>query len=237
MIEVVFVDAGETLLRPHPSFPELFAQVCRDAGVEVEPSRVAEVQDAIAPHLVDLAEDTGVTQPSLSAEDSQRFWTHLYKTFLRELGLEDEGLSSALYRKFSTSSSYALFDDALPALLALDEAGYRLGLISNFEEWLQDILVEQDAGHLFDVTVISGLAGVEKPDPRIYEIALEEAGVPPERCVHVGDSPTLDLEPAASLSIRPILIDRHGRYLDRYRNSEVPYITSLEELPGLLSKL
>jgi putative hydrolase of the HAD superfamily len=237
MIEIVFFDAGETLLRPHPSFPELFSRTCRARGVDVSVGDVERVQSELAPHLVDLAEDAEepVTYKgaSLSEEESERFWTHLYRRFLKELGIVDEALAYGLFRTFSSSSSYKLFDDVLPALGSVESGGYRMGLISNFERWLEEMLVELEVGHHFKPAIISGIEGVEKPDPRIYEIALERAGVEPERAVHVGDSPGLDIEPASLVGIHGVLIDRANRYPDS------PYLrlTSLEELPPLLANL
>ncbi|HET7481574.1 MAG TPA: hypothetical protein VFK89_01810, partial [Actinomycetota bacterium] len=67
-IDIVFFDAGETLLHPHPSFPELFATTVGTAGFDVTPEKVGEVQGRLAPHLVELAEESGVEKPSLSAE-------------------------------------------------------------------------------------------------------------------------------------------------------------------------
>ena len=232
-IEIVFFDAGETLIHPHPSVPELFAQVCAENGIEVQPQHVAEVQQQLAPFLTDLAEDTGVTAPSLHPEDSRTFWTFLYRRFLEELAVPEPELPAALYERFSDSASYKVFDDVLPTLQALDELGYRLGLISNFEGWLENILIEQELGETFDVTVISGLEGVEKPDPRIYSIAIERAGVDPSRSVHVGDSPTMDVRPAREVGINAILLDRSGRYMD----SAYSTIASLEELPQVITKL
>lgn len=231
MIEVVFFDAGETILHPHPSFPELFSEVCRRGGKVVSADRVGEVQQRLAPHLVDLADETGIENPSLSAEDSLRFWSHLYRRLLAELGIEDEGLVKELYRTFSSSASYRLFADVLPSLDALASAGYTLGLISNFEEWLEEMLVELDVGHVFDITVISGIAGVEKPDPAIYRRALTLAGVDAGHTIHVGDSPKLDVEPASAVGMNAILLDRYDRYED------VPHrrISALTELPELLN--
>ncbi len=233
MIEVVFFDAGETILHPHPSFPELFARVCARHGFAVETARVRAVQERLAPHLVDLAEETGVENPSLSSDDSVRFWSHLYRRLLAELGHEDEALVGRLYATFSSSASYRLFDDALPTLKALADRGYRLGLISNFEQWLEEMLVELEVGHLFDTAVISGLEGVEKPDPGIYRLALERAGVRASAAVHVGDSPAMDVTPASSTGMSTVLLDRAGRYPDW----EGARIESLQELPPLLSKL
>lgn len=229
---MVFFDAGETLLHPHPSFHELFSAVCSRAGYEVDADTVLDVQQRLAPHLVELAAETGIDKPSLSADDSLTFWSHLYRRLLGELGLEDESLVADLYATFSSSASYRLFDDALPVLRQLSGAGVRIGLISNFEEWLEEMLVELEVGHLFDVSVISGVEGVEKPDLQIYRAALEKAGCDPSAAVHVGDSPKLDVEPAAAVGMTPILLDRYDRYPD-----VTPRVRSLLDVPELLERL
>jgi putative hydrolase of the HAD superfamily len=233
MIEIVFLDAGETLVHPHPSFPELFAEVCRRAGSPVSAGDVAAVQQRLAPHLVDLGEETGVQYPSLSPNDSRTFWGYLYRRLLGELGLVDESLVTTLYETFSSAASYRLYEDALPALRALQDAGRRVGLVSNFEGWLEEMLVELEVGHLFDVKVISGVEGVEKPDPRIYRLALQRAGVDAQAAIHVGDSPALDIEPSLSVGMNAVLLDR----FDRYPQHEAAKIRSLEELPSLVAKL
>jgi putative hydrolase of the HAD superfamily len=233
MIEVVFFDAGETILHPHPSFPELFAEVCSRRGRAVQPEDVGDVQQRLAPHLVELANESGITEPSLSAADSLTFWSYLYRRLLGELGIVDEELVRELYSVFSSSSSYRLFDDVLPVLDELKRKGYRLGLISNFEAWLEEMLVELEVGHLFEIAVISGLEGMEKPDPGIYRRALERAGVEAARAVHVGDSPSLDVEPAASVGMTAVLLDRRNRYPD----SSAPRVSSLSQLPALVEGL
>jgi putative hydrolase of the HAD superfamily len=233
VIDIVFFDAGETILHPHPSFPELFAQVCARNGVDVDAGDVRVVQERLAPHLVDLGEATGVDAPSLSAEGSRTFWTFLYRRLLGELGIDRGDLPDLLYATFSHISSYKLFDDVLDALDAVRARGHRIGLISNFERWLEEMLVELEVGHLFDVAVISGVEGVEKPDVAIYRIALERAAVEPSRAVHVGDSPGLDVEPATAAGMRAVLLDRTGRYPD----AAGPRIRSLRDLPHALDSL
>ena len=233
-LEIVFLDAGETILYPHPSFSELFATIVSDAGVPVDAPDVEDVRRRLAPHLVDMHEDSGAPGgASLSEASSRAFWTFLYRRFLKELGHEDESLVERLFEVFSSTSTYRLYDDVLPALQELSEDGYRLGLISNFERWLEEMLVELEVGHIFDVAVISGIEGVEKPDASIYLRALDKAGVDPDRAVHVGDSPGLDVAPARSVGITTVLLDR----LRRYEDHDGHRISSLKELPGLLSKL
>ena len=227
-IEIVFFDAGGTILDPHPSFSELFAQTCAEHGFDVGPERVGEVQERIAPHLVELLDEAGLDHgPTLSMDASRRFWTFTYTRFLAELGITDTDMPTHLYETFSDPSSYRLYDDVRPSFDALEDAGYRLGLISNFDSWLQKMLVEMEVGHAFDTAVISGIDGIEKPDPGIYELAVERAGVDPASAVHIGDSPVMDMEPAQMAGLTPVLLDRAGRYPD------APY-PRLEDLKGLL---
>lgn len=232
-IEVVFFDAGETLLRPYPSFPELLSQICSEHGYEVAPERASEVQQRLAPHLVELADETGIDKPSLDPEHSRIFWTHLYRRITGELGIEDEALVETLFARFSHPSSYKLFDDALPCLTELQRQGHRLGLISNFEGWLQEMLVEFEVGHLFEVSVISGFEGMEKPERGLYDLALERAGVSGANAVHIGDSPKMDIEPAREVGMTPVLLDRYNRYPD----APEPRVSSLEEVPSVLERL
>jgi putative hydrolase of the HAD superfamily len=241
MIKAVFFDAGETLVHPHPSFQELFASICREHGFAVYSWDVEEVQSRLAPHLVDIAHEAEsekqgsrpYTGSSLSPSVSRTFWTSLYRRFLRELGIGDEGLASKLFQVFSDISSYSLFDDVLPTLEELRSTGYRLGVISNFERWLEEMLVELRVGDLFHVRVISGIEGVEKPDPAIYRLALDRVGLDGSEAMHVGDSLSMDVEPAQAAGMRAVLLDRIGRYA----GVRCPTIRSLKELPALLSKI
>lgn len=233
-IEMVFFDAGGTILDPHPSFSELFSLTCGTSGFEVTPEEVSAVQNRLAPHLVELLDEADLEHgPTLSAEASRRFWTFTYTRFLGELGIEDAAMADKLYETFSSTDSYRLYDDVKPTFDALEAAGYRLGLISNFDSWLEKMLIEMEVGHVFDTAIISGIEGIEKPDPAIYRLAIKKADIAPSRSVHIGDSPAMDMEPATQAGISPILLDRAGRYAD----SRYPRIRELNELLPLLSEM
>lgn len=235
MIKIVFFDAGGTILDPHPSFAELFATVAAENGVPVEASTVRDVQERIAPHLVELLEEAGLDHgPTLSLEASRKFWTFTYRRFLEELDIADDRLADKLYARFSDPSSYRLYDDVVPTLHRLTDNGLRLGLISNFDGWLEAMLVEMEVGETFEVAVISGVEGVEKPDPAIYRLALERAEVHPHEAIHVGDSPVMDIAPSQQAGMTAVLLDRNKRYAD---TRETMRIETLEELPTVLAKL
>ncbi len=233
MIDVVFFDAGETLLGPDPSWSELSARVLRDRGHDVDALTMREAWRQGADHFRSAAEQGWVI--SASAADSEAFWTGLYTELLAHAGIEDADAPEALYRTFSDPRSYRLFADAVPALEALRERGHRLGVISNFEGWLADLLEMLGIAGLFEVTAISGPLGWEKPDPRIFKWALEEAGADASACVYVGDQPYFDAEPAIALGMHGVLIDRHGRWVDL--DPPYPKISTLGELAGVVEGL
>jgi len=164
-------------------------------------------------------------------ERSRRFWQDVYEIFLRELGVPNaDGLIDVVYGEFTDLSNYRLFDDVPAVLDRLREAGVLLGVVSNFEAWLEGLLDELGVTHYFSVRVISGVEGMEKPDPRIFELAMSRAGVAPDASVYVGDNPEFDVDPALALGMFPVLIDRRRRFLD----APGTRIDSMAELPSVL---
>ena len=168
---------------------------------------------------------------STSADRSREFWASIYRSLLAEMGLPfGEGLAQALYRTFTDLGNYRLFDDAVPILERLRADGFRLGLVSNFEEWLERLLESLGVSRFFEIQVISGVEGYEKPDTRLFKLALDRMNAEPDTSVYVGDHPYFDIEPAQSIGMFAVLIDRRGRFPDH----QGPRISTLDELPPLL---
>ena len=225
----VFFDAGETLVHPHPTFPDLFAEILHRQGHDVSPETIRERGHVVFDRFRAAAEANELW--TTSPERSRRFWHDVYGIFLRELGIPDaDGLIDVVYTEFTDPGNYRLFDDVTPVLDRLRDAGLLLGVVSNFEEWLERLLESLGVTPYFDVRVISGVEGVEKPDPKIFQLALERMEALPAESAYVGDSPQFDVEPATSLGMTGVLLDRRGRFPDH----RGPRITSLEELPDVL---
>lgn len=233
MIEAVFFDAGETILSPRPSWSELSAQVLQKRGHDVAVDSMRSAFRHTAQHFTRAA-DEGRTF-STSPGESKRFWTTLYVDLLDFLGIHDEEAPEILYETFSDPENYDLFPDARPTLDELKGRGLRLGVISNFESWLRLLLDRLEVRGLFDVLAISGELGWEKPDPRIFKWAMEEAGVDAAASVHIGDSPHFDPAPAAALGMHGVLLDRHARWDDL--EADYPRIAALGELVELVDSL
>jgi HAD superfamily hydrolase (TIGR01549 family) len=171
-------------------------------------------------------------QFSTSAERSRAFWTALYAKLLRELGVADDGgHATFLYEEFSNPEHYALFPDALPALRELVASGYTLGIVSNFEAWLEVLLERLGVLPLMSVVVVSGREGIEKPDEEIFRRALERISASADRAVYVGDNPRIDVRPALAMGMGAVLVDRRGVHTG-FRDAAV--VRSLEQVPGVI---
>ena len=225
----MFFDAGETLVHPHPSFPELLTEALREEGHRVDPAVVRERLWVVSERFLKAAHENELW--STSAEKSRAFWSGIYETFLGELGIEwTDQLATHLHQTFTDLSNYRLFDDVPEVLELLDSRGLQLGLVSNFEEWLERLLEILDVSRFFDVRVISGREGMEKPDPKIFVLALDRAGAEASESAYVGDNVHFDIEPAQEIGMMPVLLDRRGRYPDH----DGVRITSMSELPAVL---
>ncbi len=101
------------------------------------------------------------------------------------------------------------FPDAVPALAEARRLGLRTICVSNWDCALPEVLARIGlAGH-FDAVLDSATVGAGKPDPRIFEVALERAGCTAAEALHVGDSDE-DVEGARAAGIEVLRIDREG---------------------------
>ena len=85
-----------------------------------------------------------------------------------------------------------------------------MAVISNTTEEGPVHLKALDLAKYFDFLVTSFEVGYEKPDPRIFEVALERANVRPSEAIHVGNLVKADVEGARGVGITPVLIDRNS---------------------------
>lgn len=102
-----------------------------------------------------------------------------------------------------------LFPDARGTLEHLKLHKIQTGLISNGDTSNQRWkLNKEKLTDYFDPIIISGEVGVSKPDLRIFEIALEQAGAAKESSWYIGDSPVHDIEPAVKFGMNVIYLNR-----------------------------
>ena len=107
-------------------------------------------------------------------------------------------------------------------------------MVSNWDSRLRRISDGMGLTALVDFLVISAEAGVRKPDPGIFHLACEKAGVRPEEALHVGDLAEEDVVGAQRAGVRAILIERSKRMVDPASLPGVPVVKSLRELEAHL---
>jgi len=128
--------------------------------------------------------------------------------------------------------------DVIPTLIALRDRGCKIGIVSNgrsAKQW--EKIIRLGLQHFFHTVAISEEVGFEKPDPKIFEVALKELGVKPEEAVYVGDTPETDVLGANAsglISVRLVKRKHKEPRLDKTMRPKVT-IRKISELLSLLS--
>lgn len=230
-LRAVFLDIGDTVMRPNPSWEAVYEIAFREFGVEVE---IGELYAALrrAYHHGGW----GIEDPEAgfepTEESSFRRTVEIDAAAIAELGLQPmpEAFFRRLAELFMVTSHWHIFPDAYPTLRALQERGLTVGAVSNWVWNLPELLHALDLVGHFDFIAASSRIGFEKPHPRIFEWALEQAKADPSEAIHVGDHLVADIEGANRVGINGVLIDRFGRQDPTSLPDGVPLITSLDEL-------
>jgi putative hydrolase of the HAD superfamily len=121
--------------------------------------------------------------------------------------------------------------DVAPALERLSGLGLKLVVVSNANGVLHRAFDRLGLTRYFHCICDSFLDGVEKPDPRFFQIALDRSGATAGSTMHVGDLYYVDVAGARNSGIRPMLIDPHGLYQDY----DVDRVRTLDELADRLN--
>ena len=179
-------------------------------------------------------------------EQDGSFRRKLAARFLPEPGtgrLDPNAAAEEVGRRASAHWSYpaeALEPDVMPCLRELTGRGYRLAVVANQPRSVRDALRRDGLDGFFDAWAISEELGVEKPDPRIFEHALTQTGVTPQRAVMVGDRLDYDIVPARAAGMRGVWVLR-GEAPDEPSAEQLAVpgaaISSLAELTGALEAL
>ena len=187
-------DAVVTAIATHPSFAERDPSAVADRFMEI-------VEET---HALWMAGELSVDQ--LRAERIRRL--------VRETGNEidpDEALILAdAYRRAYLAARRPVAG-AGELLAEVRRLGARVvAVTNNLVSEQEDKLRHTNLRHLFDDLVISEAAGVNKPDPVIFEIALRAAGAAPSEAVMLGDSWENDVVGALGMGIAAAWLDRRG---------------------------
>jgi len=219
-LETLFLDAGGVLV--FPNWRRVSETLARH-GVGVSPDAL-EAAEPRAKFAIDQSIRNG------TSSDAQRAWAYM------ELVLENAGvtLSDATARALAELHAYHaehnLWEyvpaDVVPALDALSRLGLKLVVVSNANGALHRMFDRVGLTRYFHGICDSCVEGVEKPDPRFFQIALDRSGADVSTTMHVGDLYYVDVIGARNTGLSQMLIDPY----DLYKDYDAERVRTLEDL-------
>ena len=232
MIKAVFFDFYKTLCVWGRPLEASLQKIADRYGFEIDWDRYATARENL------YADASGSDPTEHSLFGTMQEIVESYYEFIRGLGVQEHvgqitwELLQSEHSLFAANNA-TLYDDVIPTLEHLRDAGFKLAIVSNWDTPLDPLTERLGIAHYFDVIVASHDARVKsaKPDPHIFSYTLAAVGVSAEEAIHVGDTYEADIIGARNAGIRPILIDRDGTQVGRWNET----IQNLSELPALIS--
>lgn len=219
-ISTVSFDAGGVLV--NPNWTRVAAALAAE-GVSVD----AKALEAAEPYAKRQLDDSVTIQ---ATDDPKRGWLY-FNLILETAGVPRSTSTDAALETLRLYHSQSnLWEGVLPgvpqALAEIRQRVEKMIVISNANGKLHVLLERVGLSGFFDVIVDSFVEGVEKPDPRLFAIALERAGAQPSEALHVGDIYHVDVAGARAAGMTPLLLDPCNLYGD----ADCPRVASLSEL-------
>jgi putative hydrolase of the HAD superfamily len=235
--EAVIFDLDGTLRHNHPSFFEVFFQALEEHGYrslcQPEPERT--VRRWVHKYWAQSPE---------AEQDLERFgrftdafWENYLRKKIKVMGCPPEvsaelarNIRPDLFERYQPEPHIP--DDIFPTLEAFQGQGFTLGLVSNRSECFQEEIGELGLAPFFDFAFTAGKIKAWKPNPEIFQHALELAGSPPEETVYVGDNYYTDVIGAQRAGLQAILIDPRQVFPD----VSCPVIQRIGQLTAFLPR-
>jgi HAD superfamily hydrolase (TIGR01509 family) len=225
LIETVFLDAGGVLI--HPNWQRVSKTFARH-GIDVTAEALRSAEPAVK-FAIDTAERV---QTSVDADRGSA----LFHGVLDRAGApRGASRDAALAELYAYHTAHNLWEDVDPAaattLEQLRALGVTLAVVSNANGVVHRAFERAALHGYFGTIGDSHVEGIEKPDPRFFDIVLKRTRGRAETTVHVGDLYHVDVVGARRAGLRAILLDPH----DLYASFDVQRITRLSDLPEAIA--
>lgn len=225
-IDAVLLDVGGVLVLPDH---ERIAGAIARAGVRVDTT------------LLDRAHYAGVAALTEFTEGDREIWVAYNRAYARACSVPEDVIDDVVEHLLNEFATGEVWDRTIPgtreAMHALVDLGVPMAIVSNAdgncEQRLRDAgICQLGPGAGVEVATIldSTVVGVAKPDPRIFDLALEALRVAPERVIHVGDTPGADVVGAHAAGVHPVLMDPY----DFHPDLDVEHVASLADVVELV---
>lgn len=209
--KVILLDAAGTLFGVRGSVGQVYSRIARQFNVTVPPKLVNDAffqSFATAEPLI--FPDTNLEEiPQCEFE----WWRVIALRTFQKVGVLEQfadftDFFDHLYTHFATAEPWFIYPDVIPALEAWRRVDIQLGILSNFDSRLYLVLKALNLDEFFSSITISTEAGMAKPDPNIFTLALAKHECQPAEAWHIGDSWREDYQGAKSAGLKAIWLER-----------------------------
>lgn len=231
MIKTIFLDAGNTLVSMDFSW---LAKELERFDIICTVRELCRAEAAARPLVSsELKRLKSTENKQTSVFYMQSILKGLKATVEMEVKKRDEIVKHMLTTISSSGQNQRLWTYILPgvpdALEILKKNGYQLGVVSNSNGTVEEILLKLKLRQYFDHVFDSHLVGLEKPDPLFFRHALKTANASPDTSLHIGDIYHVDVLGAWNADIYAILLDPFGDW-DDYDCPRFPDLLSFAKM-------
>jgi len=226
-LNTIFLDVGGTLISIN------FDWVCAELqqrGILANTEQLQRAESAARPIVSSTLHAAGAER---TFNVSEFYLTTIIKHLPSDLLPDDVQIARIAHELlpvlFPDDKSVRLWSRVLPgvrqALERLKRLGLQLVVVSNSDGSIEELLTQKNLRAFFDVVIDSRVVGVEKPDPKIFKIALAQSGANPAQTLYVGDLYEVDVLGARSVGLHALLLDPYSDWQN----------VDCERLPDLLA--
>ena len=231
--KAIFLDAGGTLFHPFPSVGYHYSEVAGKHGCQVSAQEV----EAAFRRVWGQHDGIGDLRNQSNEKVEKEFWRKIVTAVFKDFkGLKAfDPFFDELHTLFAEPGVWRLYPEAGEVLKSLKEKKFIIGMVSNWDSRLLKLCKGLGIDGYFDFKVISAVFGAAKPDPRIFQEALKQAGVRADEAVHIGDSLEDDIRGAHLAGIKSIWLDRSGRHASLTKDHQ-DFVTVIQDLRELIEE-
>ncbi|MGF1601036.1 MAG: HAD-IA family hydrolase [Thermosynechococcaceae cyanobacterium] len=230
--DTIYLDAVGTLFGIRGTVGEIYGRFSAEAGVEVDAQQLnkAFMESFFA---APRAAFPGVDPAEIPAHEFAWWQAVAHESFKRVGVIEQftdfDAFFKILFDHFAKADPWIIYPDVIPTLQRWQRQGISLGVISNFDTRLHQVLEVLDLAPFFSSVTISTAVGAAKPQLEIFEAALAKHQCEAEQAYHIGDSWSEDYQGAISAGLQGVWLYRKEDAIEPERASASP-ITTLVEL-------
>ena len=207
--DFVYFDVGGTLITPYPSIGWVYANAWKQHGIYANEE---DIQRAFM-HIWPKYQTEQSAEYASDEANSKDWWRSVVFEVLDIIDVKTnrQAAFESCYSAFADAKAWLVHPDAKATLDSLSLKNIRLGILSNWDLRLPPLLEVLNLRHYFCIEVISCFEGVSKPNPKIFQTAIDKTSSPADRIAFIGDSMNLDLLPGLNAGMDCFLIDRVGK--------------------------